>query len=133
MSATCTNLMSQVIRTKNLAMALVYQARLKDSPQSDIWACHQSWPQIRAQLQDDLLRGTYLLSPVQSYMTENGIITRWSSRDSIVFKAISLVLQPALADMMPAYHLKKGMAGLKAPCAMFTRISKVIRMLPALM
>ena len=54
--------MSQVIRTKSLdaAMALFYEARLNDSPHSDIWACHQSWPQIRAQLQYNLMGGTYL-------------------------------------------------------------------------
>ncbi len=85
-----TNMMSDVVSTANLnaAFSFVYNKRLKDSANSDIWDLSLQWEQTRALLQARLLSNRYHLAPVQTYWTGNGKVTRWNSLDAVVLKAI---------------------------------------------
>lgn len=112
-----TNLMSEVIKTSNMNAAFqhVRKCRLQDSPHSDIWGLSLAWDTERATLQNELLSGTYHLSPIEVYRTkQHGIMSRFNSRDTLVLKAISIIITSLISKEvgMSCTHLA-GHGGLK--------------------
>ena len=111
------NMMSDIVATAHLdqAFAAIYKRRRNDHFNSDLWAFSLNWPAERRKIQQALLQGCYQLSPVMAYRSAKGRLTRWSSRDAVVLKAISLQLTAVLDSHIDqrCYHLK-GRGGLKA-------------------
>lgn len=96
----------------------VYQARLQDGPNSDIWSVSLNWASHKGSIRQRLLQGNYQLSPVSVYKHPTaGYLTRWSSMDSIVLKAFAMCLSAVLGTALDTrcYHLK-GRGGLKGAC-----------------
>lgn len=112
-----TNMMSQVLSSKNLnkAFAHVYQARKKDAPSSDIWDISLNWDTYRKDLQNMASRGQYVLSPVAVFSFGDRFLTRWSSLDSILLKAITYQISDVIKSYVGTHCLHlKGHDGLKS-------------------
>lgn len=111
------NRMSQVIAKDVLdqAFAAVYQKRQKDSANSDIGSLSLPWRSVQKSLQIDLLAAPYPLSPVAVYLSAKGRLTRWSAKDAVVLKALTLVLSVIVSQHVGkrCCHLK-GHGGLKS-------------------
>jgi RNA-directed DNA polymerase len=112
-----TNQMSRVSATALLDQAknYIYAQRCQDYANSDIWDLSLHWEKHRARIREELLTGTYQLSPVQVFGSRDGHrLTRWSAQDAVVLKALSWVLT---ADWTPHIdsrcHHVKGHGGLK--------------------
>jgi len=76
----------------------VYQKRKKSSAYNDIWSLSFNWVSERRRIQKELLLGTYQLQPIETFWTPNGRLTRWSSVDAVVLKAISMKLTEIMLD-----------------------------------
>ena len=98
------NAISKLTSTDNLnnCFNLVYKRRLKDGQNSDIWSLGLNWPEVRLSIQQELSKGSYQLEPLTAYQSKHGTLTRWSSRDAVVLKAISLWLAPIIASYIPS-------------------------------
>lgn len=112
------NLMSQITSNAVLddVFAKLVKKREHDSHNSDIWDVRSDWPEQRRMLRTQLLAGAYQLTPVTVFGNRDGHrLTRWSSLDSIVLKAITQVLTTVIQPRMDrrCHHLK-GNGGLKA-------------------
>ena len=73
------------------------------------------WPKIKEEIRCTLLNGTYQLSPIQVCGNKNGHrLTRWTAKDVVVLKAISIVITGTVQQQVDhrCYHLK-GNGGLK--------------------
>jgi len=113
-----TNLMSEVVSSELLEEVFldIYEKRKDNSHNSDIWKLSLNWKLHKEEIREQLLVGTYLLSPVDVYKGPDGeYYSRWSSRDSIVLKALSKMIAKILEQNeigKDCYHLK-GMGGIK--------------------
>ena len=89
------------------AMAHIYKRCKNDSANSDIWSFHTNWTMHRNQMREQLLQGSYQLSPVQSFNTPDaGRLTRWSAADAVVLKAFALCLGPLLDGRICNYNVR---------------------------
>jgi len=87
-------LIEQIASNQNLAEAfdwLCHQRR-EYSHNNDVWDIRRRWEENRPQLQKDLLAGTYHLSPQQEIRLEDDTLELWSALDSLVLKAVAIVL-----------------------------------------
>jgi RNA-directed DNA polymerase len=111
------NLMSRVCTRALLEQAKthVYRCRLNDHHNSDIWDLCFHWETYRDALQQQLIQGTYQLSPLSVFGSQNGHrLTRWSARDAVVLKALTIVLTEVLTPVVdPRCHHVTGNGGLK--------------------
>ncbi len=84
----------------------------------DVWHLRFHWHAIKPRLQQQLLRGDYLFSPCTAYQVNGESIGQWCAEDSLVLKAMTLVLSENLAPHLSqdCYHLA-GRGGTKA-CVM---------------
>ena len=75
-----------------------------------IWDLRYHWTHCKAQLQQQLRMGRYVLGPVQSHHINGEWLSSWSAIDTLVLKALSLVLQPLFTkEHYPSVtHLKHG-------------------------
>jgi len=90
------NLLSSIASNDmlNAAFKHVYKKRKKDGHNSDIWETSLNWEKYRSDIRDQLLSGTYQLSPLMLFASkESGLLSRWSSINMIVLKALSWGLQ----------------------------------------
>jgi len=73
------------------------------------------WAEIKPCLQQSLLAGEYSISPQDEFRMPDGSIELWSALDSLVLKAMSIVLGEHLKPIMShnCYHLA-GHGGAKA-------------------
>ena len=111
------NLMSRIASNEVLdaAMTHVDKRRLSKDANSDIWDLSLHWSTRRETIREHLLTGRYQLSPLQVLGSKNGhALTRWSSMDAVVLKAMTIVLTPLLGTKMDrrCHHLT-GNGGLK--------------------
>lgn len=108
--------MSEVSANRVLDTALihVYRKRKSEMYNSDIWPLKLYWHQHRKNIRNLLLAGEYRLQEVVGFKGMDGkYYTRWSSRDAVVLKAMSLVFGELVGSQIKnCYHLK-GMGGLK--------------------
>jgi RNA-directed DNA polymerase len=105
--------------TQGLVRALVSEAildacfawlcqRRKNYPaNADIWWFRKNWPQQKTRIQNDLSAGRYCFNPQARVTRRDGeTVAVWSARDSLVLKAMSMVLAPALPASLRCTHLK---------------------------
>jgi RNA-directed DNA polymerase len=89
--------------------------RCKHPPSSDVWDFRRNWKEIKEFVIEDFTKGTYKLS-VQKKLTLScgDTIAIWSSRDALVIKVLTAIIQEALKPYLSktCYHLK-GHGGLK--------------------
>ena len=90
------------------------KARLKYSPNSDVWDLRFNWKRMKPLIQGQLLSGTYALSPMIRVEIEGEAKTFWGAADALVLKAIAIVLGEEVSPRLSkhCWHLKG--RGLKA-------------------
>lgn len=106
-----TNIASRVTSSVVLGEAFeyIYASRKEDSHNSDIWQVRANWIRYKNQIQSDLLGGNYQLLPVDVYANDKGErYSRWSSKDAIVLKAISIVIDREVLQKTGRVHHLKG-------------------------
>ena len=71
--------------------------RSKHPPSSDVWDFRRNWNEIKEFVIEDFTKGTYKLS-VQKKLTLScgDTIAIWSSRDALVIKVLTAIIQEAL-------------------------------------
>ena len=90
--------------------------RRKDYSHNDeVWFVRCRWRQVKPQLQHQLLEGSYRFSPLRRLHRKDGYLEIWSALDSLVLKAITIVLATQLAPRLSkcCTHLA-GSGGAKA-------------------
>ena len=75
--------------------------RKNASPNSDIWDLRLNIQTLLPQIAFQISAGTYTLSPVKKITIQGKQTSLWTSKDSLVLKTISLILQ-----MLPTAALK---------------------------
>jgi len=117
LTANLTELMVDIASDAILDAAYVWLCRQRRdySPNSDVWQLRQRWGIKKPHIQNDLREGNYRFQPVARYPSDAGAIEVWTAQDSLVLKAISLVLTDHLAPRLSphCYHLA-GRGGAKA-------------------
>ena len=66
--------------------------RKEHSHNNDVWNLRRNWQTVKPDLQKQLLDGTYHFSPQQEIRFGNETIELWASLDTLVLKAVTLVL-----------------------------------------
>ena len=112
------NLMSEIASNDILELAFVHicKARKCAHHNDDIWNLRQQWHIKKEELRAKLLEGGYHLSPLSMIKLSNGsYVSRWNAEDSVVLKAISMVIGSIVNSETDGtcYHLA-GRGGLKA-------------------
>ena len=89
------------------AYAWLVRQRADYAANNDVWRLRQTWDRQKPLIQLELLSAVYRFQPVERYPCDEGAIELWSARDSLVLKAISLVLTDHLAPLLSdnCYHL----------------------------
>ncbi|MDM8517583.1 reverse transcriptase/maturase family protein [Desulfobacterales bacterium HSG16] len=84
------------------------QRRIDYSPNSDVWDFRLKWPGIKQDLQNRLISGLYMFSPLTEYRMPEDRIEVWQSEDALVLKAMSIVLNIHLAPVLSdrCFHIK---------------------------
>jgi RNA-directed DNA polymerase len=83
-------------------------------PEADCWRFRREWPAEKARLQAELLEGTYEIGLLSQVTRRDGkAVEIWSARDTVVLKALALVLAKRLPASSRCYHLA-GHGGAKA-------------------
>jgi RNA-directed DNA polymerase len=77
-------------------------------PSSDIWEFRRMWPQEKTRLCNELVEGQYQVSLLSRVSLKNHgeEVDLWTSRDALVFKALSLVLSERLPISKHCAHIK---------------------------
>ena len=123
------NLMSTIasVSVLDAAYAWLRAHRLESHPNNPFWSLSIKWPSIRTHLRTTLQAGNYSLSPLTQLQLQNGESVSYSDpQDSIVLKAMAIVLTPILTKKMnlqAATHLK-GHGGLKKAVATTQKLAK---------
>ena len=81
--------------------------RKKLSPNNEIWDFRKHWKANKLKLQEALRSGEYQFSPQTELRLPDGNIEYWSARDSLVLKAMAIVLGNHLATVISpdCYHV----------------------------
>ncbi|WP_208123255.1 reverse transcriptase family protein, partial [Facilibium subflavum] len=94
----------------------VYKRRKKRHHNDAIWHVSLHWDEIKPDIIERLLKGTYQLSPMKHYQIDDvGQVGIWCAEDAIVLKAIAIVLEKPIKetfDLENVAHVK-GNGGLK--------------------
>jgi hypothetical protein len=110
------NISSRIVSSEILEEAFehVSAARKDNHHNSDIWHVRANWKEYKEKIRTQILSGTYRLDLVNVYKDSEGeIYSRWSSKDAIVLKAISIVIDREVIEKTgQVYHLR-GEGGLK--------------------
>lgn len=88
------------------AFAWLCQRRIDYADSADVWNVRRRWPELKLQLQDDLLHGRYRFSPQRRIQTTNGeYMELWAALDALVLKALAMVLNRRLDFPKRCYHV----------------------------
>jgi len=101
--------MAEIVTDEVLDSAFAWLCeRRKDWPaMADIWTFRRRWPQEKARLRTELLRGTYRVSLLSRVTLKDGQdIDLWSARDALVLKALTIVLTKRLPVSNRCVHAK---------------------------
>jgi RNA-directed DNA polymerase len=92
------NLLEQICNEPNIDEAYLWlcKQRIDYSANPDIWYVRQHWNEIKPVLINQLKYGNYEFSPLQQYRFDDENIAIWAACDSLVLKAIQLVLSKYL-------------------------------------
>src|SRR5437868_8290726 len=66
--------------------------RKNSSPNNDVWALRWRWEQIKPTIQDQLLAGCYRFEALYRIPESPDHVELWSACDSLVLKAMTIVL-----------------------------------------
>lgn len=99
----------------DLAYQWLCQQRRDAHHNHDIWHLRWNWNGVRTKLLGQLAAGTYRLSPTRMVTIDGDCFEVWSSRDSLVLKAVSIVLSRQWNGVLShrCFHLA-GRGGAKA-------------------
>jgi len=99
----------------DLAYQWLCQQRKDAHHNHDVWDLRWHWNEVRPELLQQLAEGTYRLSPTRMVRIEGDCFEVWSSRDSLVLKAVSIVLSRQWHTVLSqrCFHLA-GRGGAKA-------------------
>jgi hypothetical protein len=81
--------------------------RVDYSANNDVWTLRWHWREIKPELQAQLLAGNYRFESLRLIPDSPDDVALWSSRDSLVQKAMAIVLTRHLSPLLPkaCYHL----------------------------
>jgi RNA-directed DNA polymerase len=99
-----------------LARCWLRNRRQRYSHNDDVWTLLFRWQKIKPLLQSKLLAGRYRFSPLRRVRRGDGDdLAIWSAMDSLVLKALAIVLTDQIAPQLSTrcYHLA-GRGGAKA-------------------
>ena len=82
------------------AFAWLCDRRKNYSHNDEVWQVRERWSGIKTQLQRDLLGGRYRFSPLRRIHRINDRLEIWSALDSLVLKAVAIVLTGRLAPRL---------------------------------
>jgi RNA-directed DNA polymerase len=102
-------LLGKIISPKNLenAFNILCSQHKNYSGYADIWDLRYNWPNYKQKIITQIKAGIYDFDSVTQYNAKNEICYKLTSRDALVLKAISLVLNDYLArNLGKVYHLK---------------------------
>jgi hypothetical protein len=124
-----TNLVSEVISSKNLeeAFQAVYKKRKHSHHNNDIWHLSKNWQDTKIHIQNSLLKQQYHLEPLKILKFKDKHLSLWPATDSVVLKAISIVLSNHLnvRRLHNVNHLagNGGVLGATRKIAEYTKLS----------
>jgi hypothetical protein len=88
------------------AFAWLCQRRIDYADSADVWNVRRRWPELKPQLQHDLLHGQYRFQPLRRIQTTEGeCIELWAALDALVLKALAIVLNRRLDFPKSCYHV----------------------------
>jgi hypothetical protein len=88
------------------AFAWLCQRRIDYADTADVWNVRRRWPELKLQLQHDLLDGQYRFSPLRRIRTTEGeCIELWAALDALVLKCLAMVLNRKLDFPKSCYHV----------------------------
>ena len=82
------------------AFAWLCDRRKNYSHNDEVWQVREHWVEIKPQLQRDLLDGCYRFSPLRRIHRTDDCLEIWSALDSLVLKAVAIVLTERLAPRL---------------------------------
>jgi len=91
-------------------LELAYQwlcEQRKDYPHNaDVWDVRWRWEELRPELQEQLLAGTYRFGTVERIRSSGKVLELWPALDALVLKAVTIVLSRRLGPMFAetCYH-----------------------------
>lgn len=97
------------------AYAWLCRRRENYSHNDEVWEVRFRWAEIKSRLQRELIAGQYRFSPLRRIHRTNDDLEVWSALDSLVLKAMAIVLTRQLAPKLSSrcFHLA-GNGGAKA-------------------
>ncbi len=100
----------------NLAYLWLCKQRKDYHHNADVWHVRWQWEEMKPWLQEQLLAGTYRLGAVERIQTAQKTIDLWSALDTLVLKAVAIVLSRRLgpAFARSCYHVAGHGGGKKA-------------------
>ncbi len=102
-------ILEKIISPKNLENAFnILGEKYKDyCAYEDIWDLRYNWQSYKQQIITQIKTGIFNFDPVTHYTVNNEISYKLTTRDALVLKAISLVLNNYLAPKLgKVYHIK---------------------------
>lgn len=98
-------LLDTIVSDLNLERAFKWlcKQRKKAKDNSDVWNLRTKWNTIKLELQNKLRLGIYHSSPVRRYLIKGDTIDHWCAQDTLVQKAIALVIGPFLNPLLPEH------------------------------
>jgi len=96
------NLMKEITTDEVLDEAFVWLCKRREnySHNDEVWRVRERWGDIKPLLQHQLLNGQYSFSPLRRVHRTNDYLEIWSAVDSLVLKAIAIVLTRRLVPML---------------------------------
>ncbi len=111
------NMISEVVSNGVLDTAYDWlcRRRINYPEDADIWDLRFKWPGEKAGIQRDVFNNTYTFSPLSRVTNRDGeSMALWSARDSLVLKAMTIVLEKHLPVSRNCTHIR-AMAAKKQP------------------
>jgi len=96
------NLMEQIASDEVLEEAYAWLCKRREnySHNDEVWEVRYRWREIKSRLQRQLLAEEYRFSPLRRIHRTNDNLEIWSALDSLVLKAIAIVLTKRLVPRL---------------------------------
>jgi retron-type reverse transcriptase len=112
------------------AFGWLCKRRIDYADSADVWNVRRRWPQLKPKLQDDLLHGKFLFSPLRRIQVKDEAIELWTSLDALVLKAMAMVFNRRLDFPTSCYHVP-GKSGEEKRGAKAAAVRHICSQLPA--
>lgn len=96
------NVLEETVSDEVLEEAYAWLCKRREnySHNDEVWLVRKRWAEVKPQLQRQLLDGDYSFSPLHRVHRTNDCLEVWSALDSLVLKAIAIVLTKRLAPRL---------------------------------